>query len=279
MTLEYVLVVSEEDPVAQAVAGIWGTPETTDLRVDGTPVRSLAPHVGLLRRPGLHIQDESLVVPSGSEGAPPPTLVFPSVHRSATDTAALTVHPLGNLGETAEVGGRPRVLVPTDPRRMAAALRRVAEVGGSLGWPASLEATHHGPALTQPAFFVEIGAPDFRRPPESAVRAYARLLPELVPDPSDRIAIALGGGHYAPHFSELVLERRWAVGHVLPRYAEELLDAERLADAAAKSPGLEGALYHRAEDRERWARLRPPPMLRDSDAPRRGAEPVDRTTR
>jgi D-tyrosyl-tRNA(Tyr) deacylase len=270
VTFEYVLVVSEEDPVARAVAEAWGTPPSTGPRIDGSPVRALSDRVGLLRRPGLHIHDEALRVPGDPPGDPAPTLVFPSVHRSATDTAALTVHPLGNLGDSNEVGGRPRTLVPTDPRRMADALRRVAEVGRALGWPASLEATHHGPALEQPAFFVEIGAPDFEHPPEIAVREYGRLLTELAPDPSDRVALALGGGHYAPHFSDLVLERRWAVGHVLPRYAEPLMDRTRLADAAAKSPGLSGTLYHRAEDRERWSRCEPPPMLRESEAPRRG---------
>ncbi len=265
----YVLIVSEEDPVARGVAERWGVPEAGEPRVDGVPVRRLAPGVGLLRRPGWHVEDDGLRVPATAPGTPPPSLVFPSVHRSATSRAALTVHPLGNPGEATDVGGRPRTLVPTDPRRMADALRKISEVAAALGWASSFEATHHGPAVEQPAFFVEIGAPDHAHPPEAALAAYARLLPALEEDPRDRVALGLGGGHYAPHFSELVLERQWAFGHLLPRHARAVATPDLLARAAELSPGLAGTIYHRAEDLGEWRALDPPDALRETEAPRR----------
>ena len=271
--LNYVVVLSEEDPVAQAVSSGWGHLPRTDHEVDGTPIRRLSETAGVLRRKGLHIFDDAVRVdfPLGANGFPP-TLVFPSVHRSASSRETLTVHPLGNPGESAEVGGRPGRLVPSDARLMAAALRRWAEVGTRIGWPTSFESTHHGPSLEQPAFFVEIGAADWARPPKEAVDGLRSLLAGLESDPRDRLALGLGGGHYAPHFTDLVLERRWAFGHLLPRHALEGDALPRIEEAWRCTPGCEGLIYHRAQDAEgrpwmdRW------PRLRDTDAERRDAK-------
>lgn len=271
MTLEYVIVLSAEDPVARAVGERWGTPPVVSQSPDSGPLRRLRSTVGLLRRSGLHIHDDGVAVPPESPGGPPPTLVFPSVHRSATARPTLTVHPLGNPGPTAEVGGIPGRLVTVDARRMTDALRRVADVADRLAWAASFEATHHGPAVAQPAFFVEIGAPDFAHPPADAVSGFADLLPELAGDPRDRVAIGLGGGHYAPHFTELARERRWAFGHLLPRHALELGGAGLVRSALAATPGAEGILYHRAQDAEAatWSSIAP--RLRDKEVPERAA--------
>jgi D-tyrosyl-tRNA(Tyr) deacylase len=260
--LGYLVVLSEEDPVATAVGVELGTPAALSHLPDGTPIRSLGPGVGLLRRPGLHVHDDGVdrFLPAQEGGGP--TLVFPSVHRSAHSRETLTVHPLGNPGASAEVGGAPWTLVPSDPRRMTDAYRRVADLADSMGWPASFEATHHGPRLDRPAFFVEIGAADYAHPPPGTVRGFARLLGELTPDPRDRIVLGLGGGHYAPHFSELARRRRWAFGHLLPDHALVANPARIVEAAWSATPGVEGVLYHRARDAEgvpwgdRWPRRR-----------------------
>ena len=265
--LAYVIVVAEGDPVARRVGERWGTPERYPGAAGEPPLRRLAPGIGLLRRPGLHIHDDGLRVGGIGVGAPAPTLVFPSVHRSANSRETLTVHPLGNPGDSAEVGGLPRTFVPADARRMTDALRRVAELAERMAWPASFEATHHGPHLVQPAFFVEIGAADFDRPPEEAVRGFAELLSAIRAAPEDRVAVGIGGGHYAPHFTELALERRWAFGHLLPRHALASGGPDVVRAALAATSGVEGLLYHRAQDAldAPWVDLAP--RLRERDAP------------
>ena len=176
----YLVVVSEQDPVAREVALAWGTPPATGEHVDGAAIRILSNEALLLRRPVRHIHDERLDL-----RLPPhvralrPTLVFPSIHRSERNVPCLTVHPLGNLGDSAEVGGRPRVLVPTDPLRMASALRALAEGGGPVGLSATFEATHHGPELELPAMFVEIGYGTEPAPPPPAVRVLSKAIPHL----------------------------------------------------------------------------------------------------
>ncbi len=266
------VVVSERDPVATAVRERWGVPPSTGEFVDGAPIRRLSEGALLLGRPVHHIHDErlDLRLPSGWAGRPL-TFIFPSIHRSERNVDCLTVHPLGNPGAGAEVGGRPRTYTPTDPPRMTAMLRALAERGPSLGWPATFEATHHGPELGRPAFFVEIGYGDLPAPPEAAVRLLADTIPVVEPSSGDRVAVGVGGGHYVPHFTELAVERRWSFGHLLSRHALAGLDRASARGAWEGTPGAEGVLFARTEDAENPVWSGTGPRLRDGDAPRRGA--------
>jgi D-tyrosyl-tRNA(Tyr) deacylase len=269
------LVVSEADPVARAVAARWGALAATGDHVDGVPVRELPTGALVLHRPSLHIHDELLDrrLPANLRG-PGRVLVFPSIHRSESQIACLTVHPLGNPGAEAEVGGRPRSLVPADAPRMADALRRLAERKSEVGLSTTYEATHHGPELELPAFFVEIGYGDLPGPPDAAVRALAETLPLLEPSVGDRVALAVGGGHYAPHFTDLTLRRGWAFGHILSRHALASIDGPTARRAYSATLGAEGVVAARVEDLGLPALEGVGPRLRDRDAPPRGAAPT-----
>lgn len=267
----YLVVASDRDPVASAVVEQWGAPPATGEFVDGAPIRRLSEGALLLRRPVLHIHDEHV-----DRRLPSPwrehrlSLVFPSIHRSERNVDCLTVHPIGNPGPNAEVGGEPRTLCPTDPRRMTHTLRTLAEVGGPVGWSATFEATHHGPSVDAPAFFVEIGYGTATDPPPDAVRVLAHAIPRLEADPDDRVAVGVGGGHYVPHFTELALRRRWAFGHLLSRHALAALDAATARAAWAGTPDAAGIVYARAEDADLPVFKGLGTRARDGDAPRRG---------
>ena len=268
MPTRYLVVVSEADSIATLIAERWGTPPSIGEFVDGSALRQLAPEVELLRRPGLHVLDASLghALPERLRSVP---IVFPSRHRSESGIACLTVHPLGNLGPTAEVGGEPGRLVPTAARLMADTLRQLEVPARAISVPATYEATHHGPLLHQPAFFVEIAEalPDAER--RAVAIPLADALLDLDEDPADRVAVGVGGGHYAPHFTELALTRRWAFGHMVPRHALEGLTADVQRQLREGSPPAEGVLFQRAADADRpewkgWGM-----RLRDPDAPPR----------
>jgi D-tyrosyl-tRNA(Tyr) deacylase len=267
---EYLVVLSDADPVAGAVAVRWGVGESTGASVAGVPLRKLSERAWSLRRPTLHIRDEHLerLLPADLVGAGT-TLVFPSIHRSAQNVECLTVHPLGNLGPSAEVGGRARAVTPTDPRRMSAALRRLADERDRVGLPATYEATHHGPELGLPAFFIEIGFGAADAPPPEAVRLLADVIPHLDPDPRDRVALAVGGGHYAPHFTDLALKRSWAFGHIVSRHALEGLDPATARAAWTATPGAEGIVFARADDARHPVWEGVGRRLREQDAPAR----------
>lgn len=270
MNPSYLVLASEEDPVASRVVARWGTPAATGWIVDGIPIRILSERALLLRRPGLHIHDErvDLLLPKELRDRRP-TLLFPSIHRSEQNVECLTVHPLGNPGETAEVGGRAHTLVPTDPRRMTAALRLLDEHARGSRLTVTYEATHHGPEVALPAFFVEIGYGRAAAPGDDAVRVLARVIPEIGPDPGDRVALGVGGGHYAPHFTDLALRRHWAFGHLLSRHALTQLQTTTARAAWEGTEGAEGILYARAEDAKLPALAGLGPRLRDGESPRR----------
>lgn len=267
------VVLSEEDPVAQGVAELWGDLPSVGEHVDGAAVRGLTPEVWTLRRPGFHIHDErlDLKLPASLRSGST-SLAFASVHRSESGQRCLTVHPLGNPGPEAELGGLPRTLVPADARGSTAVLRRLSEDGSGLGLKATYEATHHGPELQLAAFYAEIAVPEDGAPSEEEVRVLARALQEALPDDSDRVTVGVGGGHYAPHFSDLALARHWAFGHILSRHALEGLTPQVARAALEATIGASGLLFARAQDREHPAFNGLGPMLREGEAPRRGRE-------
>lgn len=270
MSAEILVIASEVDPVASAVLAEWGNLPAAEGHVDGVPIRRLGENQLVLRRPGLHIHDERVDrrLPTALRETRP-TLVFPSIHRSERNVPCLTVHPLGNPGPRADVGGLPRTLVPTDPRRMTGALRLLDEGAVPAGLTATFEATHHGPEVELPAFFIEIGYGELTRPPPAAIRILADVVPRIGVELSDRVALGVGGGHYVPHFTDLALRRSWAFGHLLSRHALEEIQRATAVAAYAKTPGAEGVVYARAEDARHPALEQLGPRLREQDAPLR----------
>ena len=88
------------------------------------------------------------------------------------------------------------------------------------------------------------------------------------------MAVGVGGGHYAPHFADLAIERSWAFGHLLSRHALDAITGAVARQAWEGSPGAVGWLFARVADFERgpWSEIAP--RVRENEAPRRGAGPV-----
>jgi D-tyrosyl-tRNA(Tyr) deacylase len=161
---------------------------------------------------------------------------------------------------------------------MADALRRLTDGSARVGRPATYEATHHGPFVTVPAFFLEVGGADPDHPPAAALDLLAEVARELTPDAADHIVVGVGGGHYAPHFTDLAQRRSLAFGHILPRHALDGITLETAIEARTKTPESEGVVYARAADAERphangWG-----PRFRESSAPRRAEKPIPSPT-
>lgn len=267
-----VIVAAEPDPVASALVERWQGLAASEWKVDGATVRRFEEGPYLLRRPVRHIFDERLDarLPEPLR-AQRPTLVFPSIHKSAQNQRALTAHPLGNPGPSAEVGGRPGIFVPTDPPLMTSTLRLLTEEAPRVGTPVTFEATHHGPELGLSAFFVEIGYGELPHPPEEELRLLASVLPRLVREHGDRVVVGVGGGHYVPRFTDLAVKRRWAFGHLLSRHALSEMRRSTVSAALEATPQAEGFLFARAADQELESVRGLAPRLREQDAPLRSA--------
>ena len=191
-------------------------------------------------------------------GSAPELVVYLSMHRAESLTPSLTVHPVGNPSAAA-FGGRPGALVPASPAWMTGALRGLREHAAGLSYAVTFEATHHGPYLETPTFYIEQGSTEREWSDADASRAIARTLLDLRPADGP-VAVGLGGGHYVPRHSDVALERRVAFGHLLPTRVLESADPAILDAAVQRTPGARVAYVHRkslgTEDLRRWeARL------------------------
>ena len=176
-------------------------------------------------------------------GQPVDLVVYLSKHVSESRRPSLAVHPIGNP-RGAEFGGQPETLVPSAPRWMTAALRGLRREARGLAYNVTFEATHHGPHLTAPTFYIEQGSTETEWADLAASRAIARVLLALEPVDAP-IAIGLGGGHYVPRHTDLALLRRIAFGHLIAAYALEGGSAHVIDQAVERTNGATLGYIHR----------------------------------
>ncbi|MDZ7688345.1 MAG: D-aminoacyl-tRNA deacylase [Halobacteriales archaeon] len=167
-------------------------------------------------------------------------VVFVSRHSGDTGPL-LTAHHTGNFGE-AEYGGEDASLAVPAPDAARHLLRRFAE-NAPEDFDVGVEATHHGPSeLETPSLFAEVGSGPDEWEREDAARAVAEGVLSLSEREEPRTTVVgVGGGHYAPRFTRVVLETDAAVGHVAADYALDDLN-ETLLHEAYETSGADALL-------------------------------------
>ncbi|MBC7129044.1 MAG: transposase [Thermoplasmatales archaeon] len=187
----------------------------------------------------LHIYHDDIDKEIEAKGYKVDTLVFASRHASLQNRKTLSVHAIGNFG-IAEYGGKDGKLVKCSPLLMLSALKILKEK--NLGdYEVCYEATHHGPYLEKPSFFIEVGSTKEEWNDEKACKAIAETILEMNEEKA-KVAIGIGGGHYAPRFSEIAIEKNVAFGHIAPKYVK--LDDEILLKMKNSTPYCEMAYLH-----------------------------------
>ena len=93
----------------------------------------------------------------------------------------------------------------------------------------SLETTHHGPVLTKPTLYLEIGSTESEWIRKDAAMLWAAVISRVLglSDKSPEgewfgegdVMIGLGGGHYAPRHSDIAIRSGLPFGHLLANYA------------------------------------------------------------
>lgn len=169
----------------------------------------------------------------------PEYYVFASRHSSASKERTLTVHAPGNFSGEARFGGRPYELAYCNADAMKAALIELQKGKEELNldYRVSLEATHHGPTeLKKPAVFVEVGSTGAEWNDHNAISLVARASVKAAENTDVfEKAIGIGGSHYAPLHTRIVLEKELAIGHIVPSHAIKLLSEEILLQALVKT--------------------------------------------
>ncbi len=178
-----------------------------------------------------------------STGKRPEVVIYASRHRSKSGLRSLTVHTPGNFSK-AELGGRSEELVPSCPLHKTSALRNLDDFAKDLDYKVSYEATHHGPYLETPAFYIEIGSDESCWVEEAPGKAIANAILNIRPE-KEPVAVGVGGGHYAPRMTDVALQSRLSFGHIVPTYALESSKEEMLKKAIEMTPDAEYVYFHK----------------------------------
>jgi len=183
-------------------------------------------------------------------------IIFISRHTSKTGNPTLTVHPIGNYS-AAEYGGKSRTLVEASPVLMTQLLRNLKNNAklAKLYHKVCFEVTHHGPYLKTPTLFVEVGSNEEEWKKTKPARIVAKSVIELLESyisnelfiEKSPVIIGLGGGHYAPRFTDVALAKKVSFGHMIPMYHIEggSIDEEMIEIALKKSPQARGVYIHK----------------------------------
>lgn len=155
--------------------------------------------------------------------------VFLSRHRSSKGVASFTIHPLGNWAASAEAGGKPGMLSVSAPWQMRNMLARISKLNNT-DVRVTYEATHHGPLLETPSFFVEVGGS------EAITDLHYDILADAVAgyflenhENVGKVAVAIGGTHYPEKFTRLAIEGKYAFSHIMPRHSCTYSDMLKMA--------------------------------------------------
>jgi len=174
-------------------------------------------------------------------------VLFLSRHYAASGRPSLTLHAIGVPGEQphgvkAEHGGIKGEVVLPNPR-FAAWFRLMCEAAKNHHlvpeFELTIETTHHGPSLTSPTLFIEIGSSESHWDRRDAAEAWADVLEKgLGLDGGDgcgnwnalskrersesKVMIGIGGGHYAPRHTDVLRKTNCWAGHQLAGYALEM---------------------------------------------------------
>ena len=197
--------------------------------------------------PDFHLYHESIDREVEDLGFKVDEVIFMSKHSAKSGTPALTVHPIGNYHGN-EFGGREGALVKANPPLMSDALRRIVQRNDMPENQLCFEVTHHGPWLERPTFFIEVGSIQEHWENKHAAGILAHVIEDLDPHPEYPVAVGVGGGHYAPRFTEIALSYNVNIGHMLPNYQMEGRDDEdiaRMLRLACEASGTRLVYLHR----------------------------------
>ncbi len=186
------------------------------------------------------LKEESVKAQNLPEKFPNASLmIFISRHSSQSGKPTLSVHVPGNLGE-AELGGLPKTLSVAPAIAMQTALKALLRYKETfcLDYEVTFECTHHGPSLSVPTMFVELGSCSVQWNDLKAAEAVAHSAISVISNFTETAkssVLGIGGTHYNQKFTLMALDDEAVFGHIVPKYAVQLLDSEMLSQCVEKT--------------------------------------------
>ena len=166
-------------------------------------------------------------------------IIFATKHKSEKGTASLSVHAPGNWNK-ADFGGQDGKVCSTSAQALKFLFQKLNENAKDLsGYEITLECTHHGPLVSKPCAFIEIGSNEKQWKDAGAAEVIAKTIADFEnfnPNKQLKTAIAIGGPHYCPNFNKIQLSEKSgvAIGHTIPEYSLPLTK-EMIDEAISKT--------------------------------------------
>lgn len=161
--------------------------------------------------------------------------VFLCSHTSSKGVPALTVHAPGNFG-VAELGGFEGKVSNVHSVLMKLCLMELRSNCDKmkLDFDVCYEATHHGPLVSKPCMFVELGSDETKWKNKDGALCIAislissikkiNVFKNFIP------ALCLGGNHYCKNFTKIGLHSDYAPSHICCKRELEFLNESLLVD-------------------------------------------------
>ncbi|NCT00447.1 MAG: hypothetical protein GW770_00710 [Candidatus Altiarchaeum hamiconexum] len=165
-------------------------------------------------------------------------IIVASRHKSESKKQTLCVHSPGNFSD-AKLGGDEKCLSIAPALSIREALiefKKQREQRQNLSkYDVTLEVTHHGPTLNFPIVFVEVGSCEDSWNDLNACEAAGKVIKRMCDidinlnkknKKNIKVAIGIGGNHYAGKFTKILLNKDIAFGHIMPKYNfnEEMIE-------------------------------------------------------
>lgn len=161
-------------------------------------------------------------------------ILFASRHSSRDERKIFSAHVSGNVN-TADFGGVPYSLAkPASVRMKNYVLALSKKLERKPDFDFTMEVTHHGPSeISTPCAFYEIGSTENEWNDKEAGRIVAESLVESINNSRDdwNVAVGVGGTHYAPRQTEIMLGTTFTFGHNFAKYTFEGLNEEIIEEA------------------------------------------------
>lgn len=186
--------------------------------------------------------------------------IFASWHKSEKYNKTLSVHPVGNWHQ-ADFGGKPETIDKSNPfflKFLFQTLNKIA-TEKEADYEITMEVTHHGPEISKPCCFIEIGSSEKEWDDKKAVNIISETIKQAIknykPNSNWISCIGIGGPHYCPSFNKIQLSSNYAISHIIPEYAlpltEEMLkEAIDKTEEQVKTAILDWKAIGKAEERK-----------------------------
>jgi D-aminoacyl-tRNA deacylase len=157
-------------------------------------------------------------------------IIFATKHQSKEGTPSLSLHAPGNW-RNADFGGKPGKVCSTSSLVLKYLFQKLNENAKLENYQhkITLECTHHGPLISKPCCFIELGSSLEGWKDKKGASIVAKTIADFQnfePNKNLKTTIGIGGPHYCPNFNKIQLNsNECAISHIIPEYSLPLTES------------------------------------------------------